>query len=281
MRFGFHCSIAGGLVRALERAQALGCDTLQFFTRNPRGWRFTPLEPSQVEAFRLRAKETGLTPLVVHMPYLPNLASPRGDLYEKSLESLKAEMVRCRALGVNYLVTHVGKAMESERSEALERVAQALRQAMDLQGPTILLENTAGQGSELGAELRDLGRIMKLVGRGARMGVCIDTAHAFQAGYSIHTTGGLGAFLEELDREVGLDRLELLHLNDSRTPLGSRVDRHWHIGEGHIGLEGFKIIIGHSLLRDLPAIMETPYSPFWDRKNMDRVRGLDRMFVYD
>ena len=280
MRFGFHCSIAGGLVKALERARALDCDTLQFFTRNPRGWRFTPLDPSLGVTFLERAKELNLFPLVVHMPYLPNLASPDPDLYRKSVDSLMVEMERCKLLGVDYLVTHVGKAKAVGREDAIKRVARALRRALELEGPVILLENTAGQGSELGASLVELGKIIALADGDPRLGVCVDTAHAFQAGYPIHTSDGLEVFLEELDKEVGLGCLKLLHLNDSKTPLGSRVDRHWHIGEGHIGLEGFRSIISHPFLRGLPAIMETPYSPSWDKKNMERVRELDQMSGY-
>ncbi len=280
MRFGFHCSIAGGLIKALERACSLGCETLQIFTRNPRGWRFSPLAPEQVDAFKARIREREIHPLVVHMPYLPNLASPDEDLYQRSVASLKAEVERCRILGAQYLVTHVGKAMGDDPGKALERVAKALLEALGKGGPVILLENTAGQGSELGANLEELGKIIALAGKHPGLGLCVDTAHAFQAGYPIHTRDGLDGFLEELDRFVGLERLRLLHLNDSRTPLGSRVDRHWHIGEGEIGLEGFKNIIGHPLLWPLPAIMETPFSPQWDVKNMERVRALAGSFSH-
>jgi len=258
----------------LDRAKALGCDTLQFFTRNPRGWRYAPLDPREVEAFRFKAREMDLHPLVVHMPYLPNLASDDELLYHKSVESLKVEMERCKVLGVDYLVTHVGKTKGKSRKKGMERVAQALMEALKLSDPLILLENTAGQGSELGFRVEELGEIVSMVGEDPRLGVCIDTAHAFQAGYPIHTPDGLEGFLDEVSRWVGLGRLHLLHLNDSRTPLGSRVDRHWHIGEGGIGLEGFKGIIRHPVLKDLPAIMETPWSPQWDRRNMARARAL-------
>jgi len=274
LRFGFHCSIAGGLSKALDRAKNLGCDTLQFFTRNPRGWSYASLDPKEVKAFRLKARHMDLYPLVVHMPYLPNLASDDGLLYQKSLESLKVEMKRCKLLGVDYLVTHVGKTKGRGRKKGMERVAWALREVLELPGPLILLENTAGQGSELGFRMEELGEIFSMVGEDSRLGICIDTAHAFQAGYPIHTPDGLEGFLSEVSQWVGLERLRLLHLNDSKTPLGSRVDRHWHIGEGYIGLEGFKGIIRHPILRDLPAIMETPWSPQWDRRNMARVRAL-------
>jgi len=258
----------------LDRAKDLECDTLQFFTRNPRGWRYVSLDPKEVEAFRFKACEMDLYPLVVHMPYLPNLASDDGLLYQKSLESLKVELERCRLLGVDYLVTHVGKTKGKGRKKGMERVAQALMEVLELSGPLILLENTAGQGSELGFRVEELGDIVSMVGEGPRLGICIDTAHAFQAGYPIHTPDGLEGFLDEVSQWVGLERLRLLHLNDSRTPLGSRVDRHWHIGEGYIGLEGLKGIIRHPVLRDLPAIMETPWSPQWDKRNMARVRAL-------
>jgi len=267
-------------VKALDRARALGCETLQIFSRNPRGWRFSPLDPHQVELFKVKAREEGLHPLVVHMPYLPNLASPDEGLYRRSVASLRAEVERCHLLGAQYLVTHVGKSMGDEPERSLERVARSLTVALEEEGPGVLLENTAGQGSELGASLWELGEIIAMAENHPRLGVCVDTAHAFQAGYAIHTPEGLEAFLEELDHLLGLGRLRLLHLNDSRTPLGSRVDRHWHIGEGHIGLEGFRLIIGHPLLRHLPAIMETPFSPRWDRINMERVKAIDEAFRF-
>ncbi len=264
----------------MERARALDCDCLQIFTRNPRGWRFSPLDPRVVETFRSRLRERDISPLVVHMPYLPNLASPDDALYEKSVASLKAEVERSRLLGAQYLVTHVGKAMGEDPGKAMERVALALLEALKLEGPMILLENTAGQGSELGSTLWELGEIIALAEGHPRLGVCIDTAHAFQAGHPIHTREGLDSFLAELDHFLGMDRFKLLHLNDSKTPLGSRVDRHWHIGEGEMGLEAFEHIIGHPFLRHLPAIMETPFSPEWDKRNMARVRELDKAFSY-
>lgn len=208
------------------------------------------------------------------MPYLPNLASDDELLYQKSVESLKVEMERCKVLGVDYLVTHVGKTKGKSRKRGMERVVQALMEALKLSDPLILLENTAGQGSELGFRVMELGEIINLTGGDPKLGLCVDTAHAFQGGYPIHTPDGLEGFLDEVSQWVGLERLCLLHLNDSRTPLGSRVDRHWHIGEGGIGLKGFKGIIRHPVLKDLPAIMETPWSPQWDKGNMERVRAL-------
>ncbi len=215
-----------------------------------------------------------LRPLVVHMPYLPNLASNDKLLYQRSLESLKVEVERCKVLGVDYLVTHVGTSKGKSRKDGIERVAQALMEALDISGPCILLENAAGQGSELGFQVVELGKIIRIAGRDLRLGLCFDTAHAFQAGYPIHTAEGLEEFLDEVSYWVGLECLHLLHLNDSRTPLGSRVDRHWHIGEGCIGLRGFKGIMRHPVLKDLPAIMETPWSLRWDKRNMARVRSL-------
>ncbi len=274
MRFGFHCSIAGGLFKALERAKALECDTVQFFTRNPRGWRYSPLDPKEVNTFRHLARALDLSPLVVHMPYLPNLSTPDPGLYARSVESLKVEVTRCRELGVNYLVTHVGRATDGKPRWARRRVARALMEALELEGPMILLENTAGQGLEIGAGIAELGSIIELAGGSPRLGLCLDTAHAFQAGYPIHRPEGLEALMAEVNCHVGLGRLRLIHLNDSKTPLGSHVDRHWHIGEGEIGLDGLKRIVNHPLLRDLPAIMETPYSLEWDKINMGRVRAL-------
>ena len=233
------------------------------------------MDPVSVGEFRVKASKCGFAPLVVHMPYLPNLASHDDDLYLKSVESLLVEMDRCRELGVDYLVTHVGKTKGGNCEAGLERVAEAVSKALNAHGPVILLENTAGQGSELGHRVEELGEIITRAGGSPSLGICLDTAHAFQAGYPLHTPGGLDALLKEVEEFVGLERLSLLHLNDSKTPLGSRVDRHWHIGEGSIGLEGFRLIINHSALCGLPAIMETPGGDSWDRRNLELVRRLD------
>lgn len=279
MRFGFHISIAGGFARVVERAQKKGCETIQFFSRNPRGWRYTPLAPEDVKVFRESLSRTGIHPIFAHMPYLPNLASPDKELFSRSVDALCTELERCEALGAPYLITHVGSRLDSTEEAAIERMSQGIELAFNRvrNRVMLLLENTAGGGTEIGYKFEQIARIIAGVSERGRVGVVLDTAHAFEAGYDLKTAKGLEETLEEFDRLIGLKRLHLLHLNDSKTPLGSRSDRHFHIGEGEIGLEGFHRIVNHPRLRDLPGIMETPRrTDLDDEKNMAQIRALVR-----
>jgi len=279
MRFGFHISIAGGFSKVVERATALGCDSVQLFSRNPRGWKFGPLDEGDVAQFRKDIEERGIDPVVVHMPYLPNLAHSDGEHFTKSVDSLSEDLKRCQALGAQYLVTHVGKRMGTSEEEGIRSVTKALnivfRQVTN--DVLVLLENTAGMGSEIGYTFDHIREIMANVREPERLGVCFDTAHGFEAGYDVATKAGLDQTLREFDEKVGLDRLRIVHLNDSKTPLGSRVDRHWHIGQGEIGREGFRFIVNHPKLKHLPGIMETPRKAEGDdRMNMKAIRSLVR-----
>ena len=277
MRFGFHISIAGGLSKVPQRAKAKGCETIQIFSRNPRGWKYSPLPPEEVEGFRAGIVQEGIEPVVVHMPYLPNLAHPQPEPHRRSLDSLCADLRRAALLGAQYLVMHVGSSLGGERGKAIERIAQGINEAFQMveNGVILLLENTAGAGTELGDRFESFQLIFEGITSKERVGICLDTAHLFEAGYDISSPQGLEDALEELDRLVGMQKLHLLHLNDSKTPCGSRADRHWHIGEGEIGLEGFRRIVNHPRLRDLPGIMETPRkSEQDDLRNMEVIRGL-------
>ncbi len=260
MRFGFHISIAQGIASVIEKARQTRCETIQLFSRNPRGWKFKNLSADQVEGFKAQLEKSGISPCILHLPYLPNLASANPDLYAKSVDSLCADLVRAGALTIPFVVAHVGKRLELSEGRAMARVAAAINRSLKKvpNDVMILLENTAGQGTELGANFAELGEILSRVDDRRRVGVCLDVAHAFQAGYDVSTLKGLDGTLAEFDRLIGLKHLHLLHLNDSKTPLGSRADRHWHIGKGHIGLEGFRNIVNHPLLVHLPGIMETP-----------------------
>jgi deoxyribonuclease-4 len=277
MRFGFHISIAGGFSKVVERARVRGCETIQFFSRNPRGWKYSPLNKKEVEAFRSSVQSSGLFPIFLHMPYLPNIASFKSKFYKRSIDSIATDLQRAKQLGAQYLIIHIGHRMESSEDQAIEAVSQGIDQAFEkVKNEVVLLvENTAGQGTEIGYAFDQIKKIIEGVCDHQRIGVCLDTAHTFEAGYDLSNQDGIEKTLEKFDRMIGLKRLHLLHLNDSKTRLGSRKDRHWHIGEGHIGLEGFKNLINHPLLRRLPGIMETPRKDtVEDLKNMKVIRSL-------
>jgi deoxyribonuclease-4 len=277
MRFGFHISIAGGFSKVSERALERGCDTIQLFSRNPRGWEYGPLDPEDVKEFRTSIKASGLFPVSVHLPYLPNIACRNSGYYKKSIGSIVTDLKRADAIGAQYLIVHIGHRMESTEEEAMEAVAAGVNQAFKRaeNGVTLLLENSAGQGTEIGYRFEQIRKIIDKIGEKKRVGVCLDTAHAFGAGYDLSGRKGIDSTLEAFDRTIGLKRLHLLHLNDSKAPLGSRKDRHWHIGEGLIGLRGFRRIVNHPLISALPGIMETPRDDtVFDLKNMKVIRSL-------
>lgn len=280
MRFGFHISIAGGFTKVIERARHLGCEPVQIFTASNKQWKRTPFDPDEVEGFRKLRRETSLSPLAVHLFYLPNLASPDKKMLECSRKALLVELERSAALEADYLVLHPGAHKEATLKQGLKNVASSLGYVIARAAGNgtdkvkILIENTSGGGTRIGAEFTELAEIFDFLKQTYPVGVCLDTAHAFQAGYPVHTAEGLERTLEEFDRLIGLDKLLLLHLNDSRTPLGSRRDRHWHIGEGQMGIESFRRIINHPGLKKLPAIMETPTAETNDLRNMTTVKKL-------
>jgi deoxyribonuclease-4 len=277
MRFGFHISIAGGFSKVVERANARGCETIQFFSRNPRGWKYSLLNKKEVNEFRSSILSSTLFPIFLHMPYLPNIASFKSKFYKRSIRSITTDLQRAEHLGAQYLIIHIGHRMESSEHEAIEAVSQGINQAFEKvkNSVILLMENTAGQGTEIGYNFDQIKKIIDGVEENGRLGVCLDTAHTFEAGYDVSNKNGLEKTLETFDRTIGLKRLHLLHLNDSKTPLGSRRDRHWHIGEGYIGLEGFRYLINHPLLKHLPGIMETPRKDtVEDLKNMKVIRSL-------
>jgi len=277
MRFGFHISIAGGFSKVVERARVRNCETIQFFSRNPRGWKYSPLNKKEVKSFRSSLQPPVLFPIFLHMPYLPNIASSKSTFYKRSIHSIATDLKRAEQLGAQYLIIHIGHRMESSEDQAIEAVSQGIDQAFEKVRNAIILlvENTAGQGTEVGYTFDQIKKIIEGVHDHQRMGVCLDTAHTFEAGYDLSDKNEIDRTLEKFDQTIGLRRLHLLHLNDSKTPLGSRKDRHWHIGEGHIGLEGFRHLVNHPSLRHLPGIMETPRKDtVEDLKNMKVIRRL-------
>ncbi|NLF02589.1 MAG: deoxyribonuclease IV [Anaerolineales bacterium] len=279
MRLGAHASIAGGLHHALERAHAVGCETVQLFVKSNRQWAVQPLGDEEIALFHQRQVETGLHPLVGHTSYLLNVASPDPGQWTRSRDMLTIELERCDRLGVGYLVLHPGAHMGAGEGDGLARVVQTLdeiHEAAPGAAAQILLETTSGQGSTLGCQFEQLAWVLAHVRQQERLGVCLDTCHVFAAGYELRTSQGYAATMDAFDRVVGLARLKALHLNDSKGNLGSRLDRHEHIGKGAIGLEGFRLILNDPALAALPGLLETPKGEDMreDRDNLAVLRSL-------
>ena len=260
VKVGCHVSIAGSIDRAVVRAEERGCDTFQIFTSNPRGWKAKPLEDGPVQRFREALEASGMGPAVAHMPYLPNLASPSPELYEKSCEVLRRELERCEALRIPYLVTHLGSHLGEGKKAGLERLAAAVSGALaSAESETmLLLENTAGTKNSVGGSFEDISTIFEMAEDDSRLGICLDTCHAFAAGYDLRNATTVSETIKVFDSILGLKRLRVIHLNDSKGELGCRRDRHEHIGLGYIGNDGIRAVISHPRLRNLPFILETP-----------------------
>lgn len=260
VRVGCHVSIAGSIDRAVGRAEERGCDTFQIFSRNPRGWRAKELDPDVVAAFRAGVQASGLGPVVDHMPYLPNLASPKEEIFEKSVDALTAELLRCDTLGVPYLVTHLGHHGGGGIASGRQRVADAVNRALASAGGGVmlLLENTAGEKNSVGTTFSEIRQIIDAIEEPGRIGICFDTCHGFAGGYEMHTEESVEEMFGAFDDQIGLERLKLIHFNDCRGDLGSHLDRHEHIGLGSIGEEAFRYILRYPGIREIPLICETP-----------------------
>jgi len=272
-----HVSITGTIDQAADRAKELDLQTFQMFTRNPRGWKFKKLNKDEVKEFRRKVETYALTPVVSHMPYLPNLSSPRKLMWNKSLKSLTAELDRCIILGIPYVVTHLGSHLGKGPDIGLERIVTAINQALsNAKGDImLLLENTAGTKNSMGSTFEDINRILWQIESREKVGVCFDTAHAFAAGYDLRTSEGVNSTISKLDAVLGLKQLKVIHLNDSKGELGSGRDRHEHIGLGFIGEVGFRALFHHPSLQGLPFIMETPIDERRDDVgNIKKVREL-------
>ncbi len=245
---------------SVDRAVELGCTTFQIFTRNPRGWTYTKLKKAEVDEFRRKFEAAGFRVAMAHMPYLPNIASPKKDIYEKSVRSLVAELERCGALGLELLVVHVGSHLGAGIEKGIEQVANAVNRAVEAvdNQVKVLLENMAGQRNSCGSRFEDIAEILSRVKNGERVGVCLDTCHLLAAGYDIRSEEAVDATISRFDKVVGLGRLWAVHLNDSKGALGSGLDRHEHIGMGSIGDRGFKAFINHPAIKDKPMVIETP-----------------------
>ena len=277
MKAGFHVSISGTIDQAVDRAREIGCDTFQIFTRNPRGWKYKKLMAPEVQEFRHKLESDPLTPVVAHMPYLPNLSSPKKMIYNRSVRSLSAELDRCGQLGIQYLVTHLGSHMGKGQDLGLESISGAINRAVSENANEVmlLLENTAGTKNSMGSSFDDLRRILARVDDRRRVGICFDTAHAYAAGYDLHSTRGVEETLQRFGSVLGFHILKVIHLNDSKFGLGSGRDRHEHIGMGYIGEKGFRTLLKHEAVRNLPFIMETPIDDRRDELgNLRKVREL-------
>jgi deoxyribonuclease-4 len=276
-RVGIHTSIAGSLDQAAERAHHLTCTSFQIFSSSPRMWK--PREPQQEEIAALaRLRERyDLRPLVIHANYLLNLASPEPALRKRCIEAFRGEVGRAVALGAEFLVLHPGSFRDGSSETGVRTLAASIREATrktPLGRVTLLIENTCGQGCSLGGTFQELRNILALLD-GLPVGCCIDTAHCFAAGMDISSRSGLEKIIGSLEQTIGLDRIHVIHTNDSRSAMGSHLDRHEHIGKGGIGLEGFKRIVNHPLLREKTFILETPLKePGDDLRNMEVIRSL-------
>lgn len=276
MKLGLHLSIAGAIDNAVDRAVEKGCNTLQMFSRNPRGWNSRKLDLAEIESFKAKAREHEIWPIFVHTPYLVNLASPKNGVYHNSSQVLKDELLRAAQLGVPFVVTHLGSHLGHGKKQGFNRLVDAINDSLSTveNDVVLLLENTAGTKNSMGSSFEDIKTIVSRIEDRARIGVCFDTCHAFAAGYDLISRGAVEHTIQRFAEVVGLEHVKLVHLNDSKGSLGSRVDRHEHIGVGKIGGRGFGNIL-RSGLEQLPLILETPIdSRRSDIQNLRKVREL-------
>ena len=280
MLLGVHVPTEGKIYNALERARELGCNTMQIFSRNPQRWRDDFLSPEEIDEFKRRNAVLKIKPVFIHIPYLINLASPNPKLYGASIEAYIEDILEAEAIGADFIVTHMGSHKETSEEAGIQRLIEALNEIIEKTSYIdvgILLENTSGSGSWLGYKFAHQRQIIAGLKDKARVGLCLDTAHAYLAGYDIATKDGLEAMLQEIDELVGIKLIKLIHLNDAQGELASHHDRHDHIGKGKIGLEGMRRIINHPKLRNIPLILETPKKTEQDDiKNLKLVRKLRR-----
>ena len=276
---GAHFSIAGGLHKALYTARDYGCTAVQIFTKNASTWKERILTDQDMETFDRARQETGITAIASHTAYLINLGSPEKKKFDRACTALTHEMTRSFQLGIPWVVHHPGAHMETGEAAGIERIAEGITRVLHESrgGPLLLLETCAGQGTTLGHTFEQLAAITEKVAQGERLGFCLDTCHIFAAGYDIRTEAAYHKTMTAFDKVLGLDRLKLIHLNDALRGLGSRVDRHDHIGKGKIGRVGFSLIMNDERLTHVPKILETPKKAGgidWDRKNLDFLEGM-------
>jgi len=278
VRVGVHVSIGGSISGAIDRASELDCDTFQIFTRNPRQWKVRAIHREEALSFIEKSKRTGMNPVIAHMPYLPNLASPHRIVYKRSVNALKSELERCGQLKISYLVTHLGSHVGKGHDQGLRNILKAMDAVLSKADNRVILlfENEAGSRNSMGSSFEEIQEMINgLEAYSDRIGVCLDTCHAFAAGYDLRDEFAVEATINELDRIIGIRKIRIIHANDSKGDLNSKVDRHEHIGLGKIGEEGFKALLHHKKLMDLPFVMETPVNELRDDYgNIKKLREL-------
>ncbi len=277
---GAHMSISGGIYNSLVEGKEIGCNTIQIFTKSNSQWRAKQLGKEEIERFYQERKKTQIDCVVAHNSYLPNLASPDKDLLRKSKESMLIELARCEELSIRYLVIHPGSHMGDGEEKGIRRIAESVNWIFDRTlecKVKIVLETTAGQGSSIGYRFEHIAGIVDWIDNKERVGVCFDTCHAFAAGYDIRDNQSYEETWEKFEQILGMRNLLVMHINDSKKPLGSRIDRHEHIGRGEIGLSGFKLFMNDERWRKIPKIVETPKKGNGlelDRINIETLKSL-------
>jgi deoxyribonuclease-4 len=273
MQIGCHVSASGSVDKAIDNAIERNCSAFQIFTRSPRSWHAKDLTKDVIDAFKSKLKDSKIDRFAIcaHMPYLPNLATPKDDAFEKSVNTLIKEVERCAQLGIPYLVTHLGSHLGTGEEAGIKKLVDGLTKAGQTKNDVmILLENTAGQKNSVGSDFKQLGEIFKQLKPGKKFGVCIDTCHAFVAGYDLRTAEKVKKTFKEFDKHVGIENLKILHLNDARGELGCNLDRHYHLGLGGIGEEGIKSVVKFANKKKIPIILETPIDD--DRDDFENVK---------
>ncbi|HLY01586.1 MAG TPA: deoxyribonuclease IV [Candidatus Cybelea sp.] len=277
MRVGLHVHVAGGYAKAVEHAKAVGATAMQVFSTNPRSYRRAAIDVGALEAFAQLRREADLDPCALHTPYLINLASADPKIAQGSLGLLQHDLTVAARGGMRFVNTHLGSYGTRDREEAFTAICRALETALDEIEPGVflVLENSAGAGNLVGGTLEELGAFIRAVPH-PQLAICLDTAHAWATGYEINSKVGVDRFIEEASTQIGIDRVVMFHFNDTQVPLGASRDRHWHIGEGNIGFEGFRALLAHPQLRDKTAFLETPGTDEDDLRNMQTVNAILR-----
>ena len=273
MQVGCHVSASGSIDKAVDNAVERNCTAFQIFTRSPRSWHAKELTKEVIDAFKSKLKDSKIDRFAIcaHMPYLPNLATPKDDAFEKSVNTLVSEVERCAQLGIPYLVTHLGSHLGTGEEAGIKRLVDGLTKAGQTKNDVmILLENTAGQKNSVGSDFQQLGEIFKQLKPEKKFGVCLDTCHAFVAGYDLRTKEKVKETFKEFDKHVGIENLKILHLNDARGELGCNLDRHYHLGLGGIGEEGISSVVKFANKEKIPIILETPIDD--DRDDFENVK---------
>lgn len=277
MRIGLHVRVSGGYAKAVERSAALGCTSMQIFSSNPRSYRPSRVDVPALDAFAALRRDAGIETCAIHTPYLINLASDDPKVYQGSITLLKSDLAVAGAGAIDFVNTHLGSYGKRDRAEGFRAICVALEDVLSgiAPGVALVLENSAGAGSLAGGTIEELGRLVRALDH-PQLGVCLDTAHAWAAGYEINSKNGVDRFIEEAEAQIGLDRLHMFHFNDTEIPLGGNRDRHWHIGEGLIGFEGFRALLAHRELKDKTVILETPGEDADDERNVQTLRAIER-----